>query len=297
MGLEGQEWAKIDVRFLQDPDIVGLTHLQKLMYLGMVLYSAEHLLDGALRKEHVKIVGASLGASRASQARAIDALIGVSLCYNDGGLLRIRNYVKWQLSRDQVLANRQADRQRKTAQRATRHLPAEPGYTESGGRVRADVRPDSARQEVRSKKEEVVSLSSAVELSRAAHPQGGEEDEDKSREQPPLVELVINRLAALDVARAVDAGQQIIDQVGYQAACRQRRVEANLEEITDLATRYPNWPPEQIISIVADGPLARPRVPDYIPEGIGNGHRPDFVKLREQAGLLKRVDDELGEDQ
>lgn len=177
--------------------------------------------------------------------------------------------------------------------RATRHLPAEPADTQSG-RV---VQTHSRRQEVRSKKEEEVSPSSAVELSRVAHPQGGEEDEDKSKGQPTVVGLALDRLAAFDLARAIDGGMQIIDQVAYREACRQRRVEANRDEIADLAVRYPKWPVEQIVSIIADGPLARPRVPEHRAEEPFNGHRPDFKKLREQAGLLKRVDDELGGNQ
>lgn len=290
MGSEGQEWIKLSVRFYDDADVKKLTHLQRGLFLGMIMYSAEHLTDGYVSRADVRAVAARQCTHMRSLSRALGALEGVHLCAPEGDGWRIRNYFKWQLSRDQILTNKQVERQRKAEARAQ----AQRRNAESGQRVRPDIRRESARQEVRSKKEEDVSLSSAVELSRVARPQGGEDDEDKSKGKPLVVDLVVDRLAALDLARAIEGGQQIIDQVGYRAACKQRRVEANLEEITDLATRYPNWPPEQIISIIADGALARPRVPDYIPEGIGNGHRPDFKKLREQAGLLKRVDDELG---
>lgn len=293
MGSEGQEWAKISVRFLDDPDIEKLTNTQKMFYLGLVLYSAEHLTDGYCSRASMRLVGAKLKATHETRKRALLGLEGARLLVPDGDGWRIRNYFKWQLSRDQILTNRQAERQRKAEARAQ----AQRKTTESSRHVRPDTRPESVRQEVRSKKEEGVSLSSAVELSRAVNPQAGEEDEDKSRGTLPVVELVIDRLAAIDLARAVEAGQQIVDQVAYRQACKQRRVEANLEEITDMAIRYPNWPPEQIVSIVADGALARPRVPDYVPEGFMQGHRPDFKQLRRDAGLLKRVDDELGGDQ
>ena len=122
-------WARLDDRFHDHPKIVGLPHAAVGVYALGLSYAASQLTDGVLPKRVV---------AGWRDATAVRKLVDAGLWESAPGGYRIHDYLDWNPSRDQVIADRA-----KAAERKRKRGDVRP---ESG---RTPVRPDSGRTPVR----------------------------------------------------------------------------------------------------------------------------------------------------
>jgi sugar phosphate isomerase/epimerase len=129
-------WVRIEDDYLTNKKASGLSPLARLLDVCGIIYSARELRDGHLTVDEVRVVAALVHIKRWESAAA--ELVDVKRWMCEPGGYLIHDYLEYQPSRDKVLAEREAARQRKQAARAKRSN----GVTHD---VQPDGQPESRR--------------------------------------------------------------------------------------------------------------------------------------------------------
>jgi hypothetical protein len=115
-------WVRIDDGFYMHPKVVGLSPAAIGLHLCGLCYAADNLTDGHVPK-------AAIG--RLTSAKTVGKMLGeleaAGMWIDEGKSWRIHDYLKYQPSRAQVLAEREkaAERQRKARDRAAEKRAAQ----------------------------------------------------------------------------------------------------------------------------------------------------------------------------
>lgn len=104
-------WAKLDDGFYDDPKVRRAGLAASGLFCRAIAYSSRHLTDGYVDKEWVEEQCTRVKPSE--RDRIITALTDVGLFEQQNGGYRIANYLKFNPSRADVEARREADRIRK----------------------------------------------------------------------------------------------------------------------------------------------------------------------------------------
>jgi hypothetical protein len=94
-------WVRIDDRFTTHPKILVLSMKARWLYLECLCYSAGHLTDGKVPSQLM-----------AAHRRELAELLHQDLLSKDGDSYLIHDWLDWNPSRQQVMAKREADRER-----------------------------------------------------------------------------------------------------------------------------------------------------------------------------------------
>lgn len=104
------EWARIDVNFFRHPQVSRLRPAVQLGYLGMILYAQEHETDGVVEAPCLKWCDVTpKDAAEMERAGLVEA---------ENGGWRILGFLNHQRSREEMEAERNANRERARRARA-----------------------------------------------------------------------------------------------------------------------------------------------------------------------------------
>lgn len=143
-----RSWVKIDVAWLRDPAVLALSATAKLLYVSAMCWAGEHLTDGRLSPPEARAAAAQASVPFSAHKALVEAGLWEPA---DGGWT-IRNYLRWQRSKAEVTAERDAARQRMSRRRTPRSSPEQP--PEQPPDVRPDVRPMFAFSEQEQEQEQ-----------------------------------------------------------------------------------------------------------------------------------------------
>lgn len=105
------EWARIDVNIFRHPQVSRLTQAEQVRYLQLILYAQEHETDGIVEDSCLRWCDATQRHARAMEAA------GLLERDDDLGGWRIRGFLKYQRSAEEMRAEREANRERARAAR------------------------------------------------------------------------------------------------------------------------------------------------------------------------------------
>lgn len=91
-------------------------------------------------------------------------------------------------------------------------------------------------------------------------------------------------LAQRDLAVARARGD-VKNPGAYVNQCMARRRAVDGSTLTAVANEHPDWPAERVANFVDPQPQ---RLPEYEPEGTGNGHKPDMAAVRATAAKSRK---------
>jgi hypothetical protein len=126
-------WVRLDDRFTEDPKVVEVGPLASWLYVSSIAYAARNLTDGFIPKAMVPRLAdfteietlwpqlSSHGVSNDGLTELTESLVSRLLCAElwqktDGGF-QIHNYLEYQPSREQVLKERAANKERQERHR------------------------------------------------------------------------------------------------------------------------------------------------------------------------------------
>jgi hypothetical protein len=94
-------WANLDDQFPKHPKIVGLTDGAFRLQVSGICHAAQYLTDGLIQPETVPILMPRY------RSRVLDELVDKGLWIPDGAAYTIHDYLEWNRSKAQVLAERE----------------------------------------------------------------------------------------------------------------------------------------------------------------------------------------------
>jgi hypothetical protein len=116
-------WVRFEDDYLFNGKVRGIGPFARLLDMSAIIYSARELRDGQLRPEEVKMIATLVRIAKWKPAA--DELVehGRWELHVEPPLYVIHDYLKYQPSREKILAQREADRLRKVHGGQARHTP------------------------------------------------------------------------------------------------------------------------------------------------------------------------------
>ncbi len=101
-------WVKIDDHFTRHPKLLSVTHVARWAYLDGLCYCAQYLTDGFIAE------GSVAGIASLKQRAE---LVGVELWHEVKGGINVHDYLEYNPTKAQVLAERERSKRRRTSER------------------------------------------------------------------------------------------------------------------------------------------------------------------------------------
>ena len=122
-------WVRIDDGFYMHPKVVGLSPSAIGLHLCGLCYAADNLTDGLIPKAAIDRLTSTKNAKTVD--RMLAELEAAGMWIDEGTRWRIHDYLKYQPSREKVLAEREsaAERQRKAREKAATKRATEGNVT------------------------------------------------------------------------------------------------------------------------------------------------------------------------
>jgi hypothetical protein len=196
-------WMKFDDRFLDHPKFVRLERKAPSrglhLWFGLMSYCKQHLTDGRVPRDMVRIVN---GPHQRWRMQALDALLEVGLVEAAGEELLIHDYLDWNPSREEITGPQRATRKGESS--APTPLRARPDNGVRAGRQRGESdlitgrqRPDNevieGRQHIKNGDSNDLSSPSLVRAH--ARSESESESESESIQDPPTSPQVLTLVA------------------------------------------------------------------------------------------------------
>lgn len=278
---ENKTWIKLHVGFFDNRKVRQLSPSAVELYLWGLCYSMEHMTDGCLTKRDLRCAHVALKLHRSTKLRCIKQLVDVGLWNETDNGWHVPGFLKWNPSREQMRAKRRASRNRVARHRAAvRNDDVTLLVTRDGNALPG---PDVTRPRVRERE----LLPSSKTFTSVFNEGGGGGGKQQQREDKAL-----DLLAARDLDAHRDRGRHVGNVAGFIRTARSRRVSANGAKLVSLAADHPDWSPEQLAAAIEPPapPIGKP--PEYEPQGLFTGVKPDFAALRRSAGLDRPIADD-----
>ncbi len=103
-------WVKLDDGFFTNPKVLGVSLAGKLYHLAALTYCARELTDGLVQPAALNLIGGMAGTSAPN--RLVDELVVARLWFCTEGGFQINDYLTYNPSRESVLKERAAARER-----------------------------------------------------------------------------------------------------------------------------------------------------------------------------------------
>ena len=107
-------WVKLDDGYILHRKVAKLGPDGVTLHVALLCYSAQHLTDGFIPKEDLKVAWPW---GRLDLSKAVRTLISAGLVEETKGGYQVHDYLEWQPSRAEVIAKREKERAKKAAQR------------------------------------------------------------------------------------------------------------------------------------------------------------------------------------
>jgi hypothetical protein len=116
-------WVRFEDDYLFNGKVRGIGPFARLLDMSAIIYSARELRDGQLSPEEVKMIAALVRIPKWKPAADDLVAHGRWELHDEPPLYVIHDYLKYQPSREKILAQREADRLRKVHGGQARHTP------------------------------------------------------------------------------------------------------------------------------------------------------------------------------
>lgn len=96
-------WANLDDQFPKHPKVVGLSDSAFRLHVSGICYCAQYLTDGLIDAKAIPLLVPKF------QRKALDQLIdrGMWIPLMDGAAYEVHDYLQWNRSREEVMAERE----------------------------------------------------------------------------------------------------------------------------------------------------------------------------------------------
>lgn len=111
-------WAKLDDCFADHPKFAGLSLAAVGLWACGLAYCSRHLTDGEISKKMLHRIS-----PEAAPAASAAELVAAGIWHDVGDRYEVHDYLKYNPSRAKVLAQREADAERKRPKQAAHHVP------------------------------------------------------------------------------------------------------------------------------------------------------------------------------